>query len=360
MQGTAPAFRVIAGTTRHSVNDENMITGLFKTKQGFLLHGLALGYAVLAYTIGLAGLFSGDWRIDAIATLVLAHGMIISAYMLHECAHNTIFKKNEHNATLGRMLMWLNGSCYGTYEDVRHKHFRHHVDNGDLCWFEYRKWFERHPLMLKLVLFLEYMFIPAQEVLMHIVLIFGSFIIPQRKSQRMKNVLTILIRGGLYGALLWFHPAAAALYAVAYLIMLTVLRFMDTLQHDYAGTYTLFDKTPLPFKGDRDYEQAHTFSNPLSLKYRWVNLLVLNFGYHNAHHSRSVAPWYQLPALHREMYGERTDNAIPFIAQLQCYCRYRVARVMVVEEEMSGTDYMAAVKQGRSPGINAVSFLTAF
>ena len=92
-----------------------------------------------------AGLFSGDWRINAVATIVLAHGMIISAYMLHECAHNTIFKKNDHNATLGRMLMWLNGSCYGTYEDVRHKHFRHHVDNGDLCWFEYRKWFERHP-----------------------------------------------------------------------------------------------------------------------------------------------------------------------------------------------------------------------
>ena len=351
----------MAGTARHYVNMVNdMIASLFKTRQGCILHGLALLYAVLTYALGFAGLFSGDWRINAVATFVLAHGMIISAYMLHECAHNTIFKKNDHNATLGRMLMWLNGSCYGTYEDVRHKHFRHHVDNGDLCWFEYRKWFERHPPALKLVQFCEYCFIPAQEVLMHGVLIFTSFIIPQRRSQRVKNVATILIRGGLYGLLLWFQPLAAALYAVAYLIMLTVLRFMDTLQHDYAGTYTLFDKTPLPHKLDRAYEQAHTFSNPLSLKYRWVNLLVLNFGFHNAHHAKSVTPWYELPALHKEMYGERTDNVIPFLAQLKCYCRYRVTRVMIEEEEMSGADYMQTARQGRSPGINAVSFLTAF
>ena len=67
-----------------------------------------------------------------------------------------------------------------------------------------------------------------------------------------------------------------------------------------------------------------------------------------------------MPALHKEMYGERTDNVIPFLAQLKCYCRYRVTRVMIEEEEMSGADYMQTARQGRSPGINAVSFLTAF
>ena len=59
-------------------------------------------------------------------------------------------------------------------------------------------------------------------------------------------------------------------------------------------------------------------------------------------------------------HGDRTDIAIPFMAQLKCYCRYRVARVMIVEEEMNGVDYMQTAREGRSPGINAVSFLTAF
>jgi fatty acid desaturase len=53
-------------------------------------------------------------------------------------------------------------------------------------------------------------------------------------------------------------------------------------------------------RGDRVYEQAHTFSNPLSLRHPWVNLFVLNFGYHNAHHAKPTTPWFRLPALHRE------------------------------------------------------------
>lgn len=337
-----------------------MTISLFKDKTGLIYHSLALAYTVAAYFTGFAGLFSNHWLINIVSMLLLAHGMIISGYILHECAHNTIFKRNEHNARLGRLLMWLNGSCYGTYEDVRFKHFRHHVDNGDLCWFDYQQWFKHHPMILKLVLVLEWLYIPAQEVVMHTLLVFGSFIIPQRKSQRLHNVSAIVIRGGLYGSLLWFYPRAALLYTVAYLLMLIVLRFMDNLQHDYAGTYTLFDKTPLPHKGDRQYEQAHTFSNPLSLKHQWPNLLVLNFGFHNAHHARPTTPWYQLPALHRELFGERTDNTIPFLAQLKCYSRYRVSRVMSYEQEGNGAEYMQQARQGQATGINAVSFLTPF
>ncbi|BBP00412.1 fatty acid desaturase [Sulfuriferula nivalis] len=291
---------------------------------------------------------------------MLRNLMVREYFSAIAASFNTIFKSNEHNARLGRMLMWVNGSCYGTYEDVRFKHFRHHVDNGDLCWFDYQAWFKRHPLILKLVLALEWLYIPAHEVIMHGMLVFGSFIIPQRKSQRLYNLTAIVIRGSLYGTLLWFYPRVAVLYAVAYMLMLIVLRFMDNLQHDYAGTHTLFDKTPLPHKSDRVYEQAHTFSNPISLKYKWPNLIVLNFGFHNAHHARPTTPWFQLPALHRELFGENPDDVIPFAAQLKCYSRFRVARVMTYEQEGNGAEYMKDASQGLATGINAVSFLTAF
>ncbi|WP_124951562.1 fatty acid desaturase [Sulfuriferula thiophila] len=337
-----------------------MTIPLFKDKSGLIYHSLALAYTLLAYGLGFAGLFSDYWLINVLGTLLLAHGMIISGYMLHECAHNTIFKNNEHNARLGRILMWLNGSCYGTYEDVRYKHFRHHVDNGDLCWFDYQAWFKRHPMILKIVLALEWLYIPAHELVMHGLLVFGSFIIPQRKSQRLHNVAIIIIRGSLYGTLLWFYPRAAILYSVAYMLMLIVLRFMDNLQHDYASTFTLFDKTPLPHKSDREYEQIHTFSNPISLTHKWPNLLVLNFGFHNAHHARPTTPWFRLPALHRELYGENPADVIPFFAQVKCYSRYRVARVMTYEQEGNGAAYMKEASQGLATGINAVSFLTAF
>lgn len=341
--------------------EDNGVLKLFKETRGALYHGLALAYALTGYGLGIAGLFSSHLAINLLAMLWLAHAMIIGGYLLHECAHNTVFKSNEHNARLGKLLTWVTGSCYGTYEDIRFKHFRHHVDNADIIWFEYDKWFARHPWVLKTIQVLEWFYIPAHDVLMHGVMVFGAFIIPQRRSQRLRNLSFIVLRGSLFAALLWFFPFAALLYAVAYLLMMTVLRFMDAPQHDYGGTPTLFEKAPAPYKGDRGYEQAHTFSNPLSVTHPWVNVLVLNFGFHNAHHAKPTTPWYRLPALHRELYGEQRQMLIPFSAQLKSFHRFRVSRVVMMEgPSAESADYLPLLQSGHISGGNAASFLTSF
>jgi len=337
------------------------VVQLFKETRGAVYHGLALAYALLGYGLGIAGLFSPYLWVNLLAMLWLAHAMIIAGYLLHECAHNTVFKSNEHNARLGKLLTWVTGSCYGTYEDIRFKHFRHHVDNADIIWFEYDKWFARHPLVVKVIQGLEWFYIPAHDVLMHGVMVFSAFIIPQRRDQRARNLSFILLRGSLYAVLLWFFPVAALLYAVAYLLMMTVLRFMDAPQHDYGGTPTLFEKAPAPYKGDRAYEQAHTFSNLLSVNYPWVNVLVLNFGYHNAHHAKPTTPWYRLPALHRELYGDERSLLIPFWAQVKAFHRFRVSRVTMMEGPSADeAGYLELLHSGRISGGNAASFLTSF
>ena len=61
---------------------------------------------------------------------------------------------------------------------------------------------------------------------------------------------------------------------------------------------------------DLRYEYENTYSNLLSERWRWLNLLVLNFPYHNAHHVRPGVPWYRLPALHRSLYGEKDRQVI--------------------------------------------------
>lgn len=335
---------------------------LFKETRGAVCHGLALTYALVGYGLGLAGLFSANLLVNLFATLWLAHAMVIAGYLLHECAHNTVFKRNEHNARLGKLLTWVTGSCYGTYEDIRFKHFRHHVDNADVIWFEHDQWLARHPRVLKTIEALEWLYIPAHDLLMHAVMVLSAFIIPQRKAQRARNLVFVLVRGGLFVALLWFAPFAALLYGVAYLLMMTVLRFMDAPQHDYGNSPTLFDKTPAPFKGDRDYEHLHTFSNVLSMKHPWVNVLVLNFGYHNAHHVKPTTPWYRLPAVHHELYGEEGSMLLPFRAQLKSFHRFRVARVAGTGDgpEPAAADYMTMMRNGEIRGGNAASFLTSF
>jgi omega-6 fatty acid desaturase (delta-12 desaturase) len=142
-------------------------------------------------------LFSSNWLVNLAATLLLAHGMTIAAYMIHECGHNLVFRRVRDNGKLGRALSWLCGASYGTYEDMRYKHFRHHVDNDDVVWFDYEKFFADHPRVLAITRFLEWFYIPAHDLIMHVIMVFTSFIIPERRDQRRRNLTVILVRGGI-------------------------------------------------------------------------------------------------------------------------------------------------------------------
>jgi acyl-lipid omega-6 desaturase (Delta-12 desaturase) len=162
--------------------------------------------------------------------------------------------------------------------------------------------------------------------------------------------------------LLVFFPKVAFLYAVAYMLMMTVLRFMDSLQHDYGYHLTLFDFGKPLRKGDYDWEQEHTFSNPHTVRRDWPNWFTLNFGFHNAHHDNMKAPWYRLPDAHRKMYGEDSTVVIPLSAQLKMFHQNRVSRVLGNHEgdEPWGRDFLLAARRAEVSGGNAASFLTSF
>ena len=339
------------------------LSRLIKEPDGLLYYGLSSGYAVLAYILGFIGLFHDHLLINLAATLLLSHGMVIAAYMIHECGHNLVFNHSRHNAALGRFMSWLCGASYGTYEDMRYKHFRHHVDNDDVVWFDYDRFFAEHPLITQLTRLLEWFYIPAHDLIMHTVMVFTSSVIPQRRKQRARNVMVIIVRAGLYLALLVWAPKVALLYAIAYLIMMHVLRFMDSVQHDYPYNTTLFEYAKPPHKGDLEWEQRHTFSNPLSLRFPKINWLTLNFGYHNAHHADMNLPWYRLPALHAELSGNDPNYVIPLSSQLKLYHNNRVRRVYNPQPENypTGPEYLQAARSGSGPiGGNAASFLTSF
>jgi fatty acid desaturase len=338
----------------------------FRNPEGPLYHGGALAYALLAYGIGIAGLFQESWLVNALSTLLLGHGLTIAAYMIHECGHNTIFKQNADNARLGKFLTWICGAAYGTYEDIRYKHFRHHVDVDDVVWFDYERFFREHPVALRTIEALEWWYIPAHDLLMHFIMIFTSFMIPERRNQRARNLTVILIRGSIFLTLLFFYPKVALLYAVAYMIMMTILRFMDSLQHDYGYHLTLFSKETPPRKGDYVFEKEHTFSNPHSFDSEWVNWFTLNFGFHNAHHAKPITPWWKLPRVHHELFGDDPANVIPFWPQLTMFHKNRVTRVNgggadrdAADADAWGPSFLAAAREGRVSGGNAASFLTS-
>ena len=335
---------------------------IFKHKDGFIYNGIAIIYSISAYIIGFIGLFNVNIAINIISVLLLGHGMVIGAYLVHECAHNLVFKKIRHNNFLGEIFSWVCGSSYGTYKDIQHKHFRHHVDVDDVVWFDYEDFFENNPMLFKLTKFLEWFYIPAHEFIMHILMMFGSFIIPERKNQMPRNIMVIVTRFSIFMFLLFWFPRVAILYTVSYIILLTVLRFMDSIQHDYPYNLTLYSKEKPERLGNFEWEQEHTYSNPHSLEIEPLNWLTLNFGFHNVHHHDMTVPWYRLPEMHRELFGDSPENVVPFSAQMKIFHRNRVSRIYGNHNDNSpeGRDFLVAARKAEVSGGNAASFLTSF
>ena len=336
----------------------------FWDKESAAYHSGALLYAFGGYLAGFAGILHESLWINLIAMILLGHAMTITAYMVHECSHNTVFKSNRDNAWLGDVLLWFVGSNYATYEDVRYKHFRHHVDNDDVVWFDYEAFFERHPLVLNATKALEWCYVPAHCLIMHLVTMISGFLIPERRDQRVRNLVVVFLRGGLFLLLCWLSPKAGLLYVLAYLLMVTILRFMDSLQHDYHYRLNLYTAEQSPHKGNLVWEQEHTFSPVISLQFDCLNWLVLNFGYHNAHHAKPTTPWFRLPELHRELFGSSPDAIIPFPAQVRIFHKYRMNRIMHDDpassnRDVQGIEFLRAAQRAEVDGGNAASFLTS-
>lgn len=338
----------------------NQIEKSYFRYQGSLRSSLlALLYCQLAYFGGFALILSLNPVLMVIGTLFLSHGMVIASYLIHDCAHNALFILPRYNALVGSVLNWLAGGCYGRFEDVRKQHMMHHVDKADVIEFDYRDYLVRHPIQRRTVEILEWLYVPAVEFIMHSMLIFAPFIFDDKKNQQLRTAGIIVIRFSALLALFIYSPIAFACYLFAIIIHLTILRFMDALQHNYAIVSLLDNRSDLiKYRGDRDYEHTHTFSNPISMKYPLLNLLTLNFGYHNAHHARPTVPWYELPKLHRSLYGVKSAVVVPFRKQLLCFHRNRVIRVMGDLSETQRKRFAQRLHSGNAVGVNGASFLT--
>lgn len=319
---------------------------------------LATTYAVIGYASGWVLLLSGGWLIQALGVLILAHSMVISAYLIHEAVHNCVFENLKSNLKFAGALNWLTGTAYNSALDIREKHLRHHFDVADVVAFDPYRYMSTHPGWVRVLRFFEWFYIPLAEIWMHGMMIAVPFLYSEKRSARWRVFLTVIIRGVFFLGLLVWRPDAAVGYMMAYCIFLQILRFMDAFQHDYSAIETLYTKAASGLKGNRKYEEAHTFSNPISTRRSWPNWLVLNFGFHNAHHAKPFLGWYQLGEFHSQRYTDTEAPVSALRSQVRCFHRNRSRRVYYEDDESD--DFLERIRQGRALGGNSASFLTAF
>jgi len=336
------------------------ISQTFRYPDGVLPNTAALAFTLLGWPLGVALLVLPSWWLNALGFALVVLTLVWSAYFIHEFAHQAIFKTAQANARWGTLMTWLNGSCYAPFADLRRKHMRHHVERADVLTFDARGFLLRSPAWFRnTVLALEWAYVPAVEFIMRAYVISLPFVDERKRERRLRIIGIALVRIAAFALLAWVSVKALLLYFAAYMVFITVLRFADCFQHTY-DAYPILDDAPIPKDKLRDaaYEQANTFSNVVGIDSFWLNLLWLNFGYHNAHHERPTLPWYRLPAYHRQLYGDDYVQVIPVSTLLKSFHINRVKRVI-------SDDYGAVAPHGTPGradgflGAVGVSFLTA-
>jgi fatty acid desaturase len=337
-----------------------MTSKVFRDPEGARPNVLALGAVLAGWPAGMALVAAPAWGLNALGVAVLAIALTWSAYFIHEFAHQAIFRSPAANERWGVAMSWINGSCYARFGDLRHKHMRHHVERADVISFDVRGFLLRAPRALRgAVLALEWLHFPAVEFLMRAFVILQPFRSPGRPGARRRVLAIGAVRLAGFAALGWWSSKALALYALAYALFVVLLRFADCFQHTY-DAYPVSGNQPIPQDKlrDRPYEQAHTYSDVVSVDSPVLNMLWLNFGFHNAHHERPTVPWHRLPAYHRSLYPEGCTQVIPVRELLRSFRVNRIRRIMAADYGQ----VLSAGTRGRADGFLGavgVSFLTA-
>ncbi|HTX24053.1 MAG TPA: fatty acid desaturase [Steroidobacteraceae bacterium] len=320
-------------------------------------HVLVIGYTVLGWPLGIWMLLRPELLLNAAGVLLTAHTLVCTGYLLHDCAHHSIFLRSAANDRLGILMSWINGACLASYDRLKRKHLQHHADRLDVVTFNYRAALKAAPVWVRRsVLLLEWAYIPAVELIMRGMIVAAPFRF-ERRGERLRMILLLGVRVVFFAAFALLSIKGVLLYALAYLLFLTVLRFMDAFQH----TYEVFvspslESAPVDPRRDRRYEYLNTYSNLVSERWWILNLLVLNFSYHNAHHARPSEAWYRLPALHRSLYRAADQQVITCRELLASFHRHRLARVLSDEYGEVAPD---GARARGFRGAVGVSFLTA-
>lgn len=327
---------------------------LFRDRASAIANTLVLLWVCGGWIASFAFMGADSIPLNVLGVLLGAHTMVLAAYLIHEAAHQTLFAILPANYAAGEAMSFIAGSPYASFERIRHLHIRHHMDRADVTCFDFKGLMLRHPAVRRSMELLEWCYIPAVEILMHLQVVWRPLFSRSQRQYLPRSMAMLALRGCLLALLGLWSVKALLLYFLAVALMLHVLNFFDAFHHTYEQIFVEAEQPVPPHDRDRAYEDANTYSNLLSTRFPWLNVLILNFGYHNAHHQRASVPWFRLPRYHRSLYGEQVAAVMPLSELLRSWHCNRVRRVI---SDGSGPG-LGAGRADVFVGAHGVSFLT--
>jgi len=313
-----------------------------------LWNAIAFTYTIAGYISGIALLVNDNLWCNALGVGLVTHTLVLSAYLAHELMHGTIFSRIKDNTFLGTIMQWMHGTSYFPFRDLTQYHIDHHIDGVDYFATDRTALLRSLPIPLqRIVIALEWLYFPAIFFMMQVQSILKPFQQSARQHERGRIVLVFILRSLMFLGLGLLSLKALFLYALSYIGMVNIVRLMDCLQHSYEA-YSVGFNAP---KKDPVYEQANTFSTPVSRRFPWLNLLLLNFSYHSAHHAVMKCPWYALPELDQAIAQTHSVHHISLRQVMLNYHRFRVKRLFDLDEGKLLTDSQGNVNYDHFYGV---------
>jgi fatty acid desaturase len=331
--------------------------GFWRHRGGALPNLLALAYVAVAHVAGIALLAAGQPLAWWAGVLLTAHSLVVAGYLIHDIAHLSVFASQRVSIVVGELLSWLCGSAYAPFTRIQRMHFRHHADRADLAFFDPRPFIASSPAWFRRIVYvLEWLYVPAVELIMHYQVVLRPFLREEFADERLRVGLMAMSRLAFFCWLVLQGPWVLPGFAIAYLLFLTALFVADAYAHTYE--FYLIDRVDQKVPRDGrigDYDKGHTYSNLISRRWPWLNLLNLNFGYHSAHHDSPSTPWHELPALHRQTYATDAPQVLPY---RQLWRSFRKNRLKRIEAQDAGSIGSGPHRADDFLGVHGVSFLS--
>src|ERR1700677_2117401 len=154
---------------------------LFRDRTAALANTAVLSWASLGWLASFALMGARAPILNILGVLLCTHTMVLAAYLIHEAAHQTLFGERWANHAAGEVMNFIAGSAYASFERIRHMHIRHHVDKADLTCFDFKGLMQRRPAIRRTLEALEWCYVPATEVLMHLQVVWRPFFVSSQR-----------------------------------------------------------------------------------------------------------------------------------------------------------------------------------
>src|ERR1700730_8608781 len=194
--------------------------GIFRDRAGALANTSVLVWVTGGWLSSFVLMGANSPALNVFGVLLCTHAMVLAAYLIHEAAHQTLFNEPWANTAVGECMNFIAGSAYASFERIRHMHIRHHVDRADLTCFDFKGLMQRRPAIRRSLEILEWCYVPATEILMHLQVIWRPFFVQSQRRHLPRVLAMLVLRGCLLTLLGLWSVKALLLYVVAAALLL--------------------------------------------------------------------------------------------------------------------------------------------